>query len=75
MRSILAASGLALVLAAATHTPAAAQDQNVLRDACKGDYQRLCQGVQPGGGRIIKCLQDQGDKLTPACKTALSARK
>lgn len=75
MRSILAACGLALVLAATIHNPAAAQDQGVLRDACKADYQRLCRGVQPGGGRIIKCLQDQGDKLTPACRTALSARK
>ncbi|MBK5958549.1 hypothetical protein CCR97_10060 [Rhodoplanes elegans] len=75
MRSILAATGFAVLLAAGVHAPALAQDQAVLRDACKADYQKLCQGMQPGGGRIIKCLQDQSDKLSPGCKTALSARK
>lgn len=74
MRTSFAVAALTLVLAATGGGPAAAQDQRVLRDACKADYQRLCQGVQPGGGRIVKCLQDQGDKLTPACKTALSSR-
>ncbi|RAI38499.1 cysteine rich repeat-containing protein [Rhodoplanes roseus] len=71
MRSIMMLALLAAATLAAD--PAAAQDQrSVLRDACKADYQRLCNGVQPGGGRIVKCLQDQSDKLTPACKTALS---
>lgn len=70
MRSTLAVAALALTLAAG---PAAAQDQRaVLRDACKADYQRLCAAVSPGGGRIIKCLNDQGDKLTPTCKAALA---
>ncbi|MFL9827582.1 cysteine rich repeat-containing protein [Rhodoplanes sp. SY1] len=75
MRSILAVTGFAVLLAAGAQTSALAQDQAVLRDACKADYQKLCQGVQPGGGRIIKCLQDQSDKLSPGCKTALSSRK
>jgi hypothetical protein len=52
--------------------PAAAQDQRgALRTACSADFRQLCSGVSPGGGRIINCLRDNGDKLTPGCKTAL----
>ncbi|EJW12381.1 hypothetical protein A33M_2144 [Rhodovulum sp. PH10] len=55
--------------------PASAQDQrSVLRDACRGDYQKLCASVSPGGGRILKCLESNADQLTPACKAALAAR-
>jgi hypothetical protein len=73
----LAAATVALLIAAASLTPAAAQqDQRAaLREACTADYQRLCVGVRPGGGRILKCLQDQSDKLSDGCKTALAQRK
>jgi Cysteine rich repeat len=43
------------------------------RSACMGDYEKYCKGVTPGGGRIIACLSKQSDKLTPACKTVLTA--
>jgi hypothetical protein len=43
------------------------------RDACMGDYEKLCKSVTPGGGRIIACLNKSSDKLTPACKTQLTA--
>jgi hypothetical protein len=39
--------------------------------ACEGDRSKLCGTVIPGGGRIIKCLASQEDKVTPACKTAI----
>ena len=43
------------------------------RDACKGDYQKYCKSVVPGGGRIIACLAKESDKLAPACKKVLEA--
>jgi hypothetical protein len=43
------------------------------RDACMGDYEKYCEGMAPGGGRIIACLSKQSDKLTPACKAVLIA--
>jgi hypothetical protein len=42
--------------------------------ACIGDYQRLCPGVLPGGGRIMTCLNAQADKLSQACFQALAER-
>ena len=52
-----------------------AQEQDLTaarRDACMSDYEKFCKGVMPGGGRIIACLTKESDKLTPACKTALT---
>lgn len=38
---------------------------------CRDDYDRLCQGTQPGGGRILACLSSNAEKLSIACRTAL----
>jgi hypothetical protein len=38
-----------------------------------GDYEKYCKGVAPGGGRIIACLAKESDKITPACKSVLTA--
>ena len=55
-------------------TPAIAQDMTAeQRAACKGDYEKFCEGTMPGGGRIIACLSKQNDKLTVACKKVLAA--
>jgi hypothetical protein len=43
------------------------------RDACMGDFQKLCAGTLPGGGRPAKCLVAHKDQLTDGCKTALQA--
>jgi hypothetical protein len=44
---------------------------NDLRAACQADAQKLCSGVQPGGGRIINCLAQHKDALSDTCKQAL----
>jgi hypothetical protein len=43
----------------------------VLRSACGADVRTLCEGVAPGGGRIIQCLAVRADSLSPACKDVL----
>jgi hypothetical protein len=39
-----------------------------VRDACADDIAKFCKGLQPGGGRIAKCLKDHEKELSPACK-------
>lgn len=36
--------------------------------ACTGDMEKFCNGVQPGEGRILKCLREHKQELSPACK-------
>lgn len=55
-----ALSGLAYAQAAA----------NILTAGCADDLQKLCAGVQPGGGRIIACLKQHKDSLSAQCKQA-----
>jgi len=66
----------ALVVTAlvATMSFALAQDmRGQARQACGEDYKRLCAGTSPGDGRIRKCLTDNFDKLSEACKQAMNA--
>jgi hypothetical protein len=43
-----------------------------IAEACKGDAEKLCPDVEPGGGRILKCLLEQKDKLSKECKAAMN---
>ena len=43
------------------------------RVACSPDLQQLCAGVQPGGGRMLACLKDHRDQISPACKQAVKS--
>lgn len=49
-------------------TTAYAQD---MRGACKDDVQTYCNGVQPGGGRIINCLMDHYKDVSDNCYSVL----
>jgi hypothetical protein len=49
--------------------------KGAVRQACQADYKTFCTGVQPGGGRIVACLQQNFDKLSPGCQQALTAAK
>ena len=42
---------------------------------CKADMQRLCPGVQPGGGRIIACLKEHKMEVSVGCAKALQKMK
>ena len=55
-------------------TERAAQDIRMdrpLADACYEDRQRLCEGIVPGDARVVRCLQDNRDKLTYECRATL----
>jgi hypothetical protein len=40
-------------------------------DACRGDAEKFCAGIQPGGGRIAMCLKQNFEALSPACKQVM----
>jgi hypothetical protein len=44
------------------------------RGACRDDVQKLCAGVEHGGGHIRDCLAGQIDKLSDACRKAVESR-
>lgn len=43
-----------------------------LHAACDSDIQKLCSGVQPGGGRILACLKQHKDEVSDTCKQAVA---
>jgi Cysteine rich repeat len=39
------------------------------------DIERLCKGIEPGGGRILKCLKAHKKEMTVGCAQALQKLK
>jgi hypothetical protein len=56
-------------------TAEARQQTRGLASACRGDAEKFCKNVQPGGGRIEKCLRSHKEELSPDCRTQLLAPK
>ena len=46
-----------------------------LKEACKDDAQKLCKGMKPGGGKILQCLKQHEDELSPSCKAEMDRPK
>ncbi len=51
------------------------EQEHQFRDACEDDVMRLCAGVKPGGGRIIRCLKERESELSPECREKMETRK
>jgi hypothetical protein len=66
---VIALCGIASSIVSYVHGDEAAGIA-VLRAGCAEDAQRLCAGVQPGGGRILACLKQHQDALSDKCKQA-----
>ncbi len=69
------AGGLLAVLGLSAHGPASAQSppMEAARAACQSDLQQFCTGVQPGGGRMLACLKEHRDQVSPACPQAVTS--
>ena len=72
MKMPLIAVAAALVLSSGMSLAADPPGNSGPRAACKADVDKLCPGVQPGGGRIIACLQQNDAQVSAACKDALA---
>ncbi len=53
---------------------ASAVDNPVLT-YCKDDVERLCAGVQMGGGRILQCLKSHKEEMSVGCAQGLMKLK
>ena len=66
-------SAAALLLAAlGTGFSPATQAQSAQR-ACRADFAQFCKGIQPGQGRVLACLREHQDRLSPDCKSSLES--
>ena len=72
MFKIIVAASLALTL---TTGFASAQMGGPGMQLCKADAERLCPGIAPGGGRIIKCMKAHMDEVSIGCGKALKKLK
>jgi len=52
-----------LIATSTAHAQTAAEQA-----ACKADYEKFCASVMPGGGRIVKCLNEHLSELSPQCQ-------
>lgn len=48
--------------------------RDTVHPGCHADAQRLCQGVEKGGGRILACLQSHPGQLSPTCQEQVNQR-
>ncbi|WP_256378612.1 cysteine rich repeat-containing protein [Methylocystis sp. ATCC 49242] len=42
---------------------------------CKADVERLCAGIEPGGGRLLQCLKGHKEEMSVACAQGLMTLK
>jgi hypothetical protein len=42
---------------------------------CIDELEKLCEGIQPGGGRTRKCIDDNTGRLSPACQRQIQEGK
>jgi hypothetical protein len=42
-----------------------------IHPGCRPDAEKLCQGIRPGGGRVMACLQSHQSELSQVCKVKL----
>jgi len=51
------------------------EERKEMSEACKGDAETLCKNVEKGEGRIWKCLKENQDKVSAACKNEFAEFK
>ncbi len=87
MKTILANISLVLISAmmatsanaqsndSAPATALPATNQAGLAQVCRADVEALCAGMQPGDGKLGKCMRANRSKLSSGCIDALKARR
>jgi Cysteine rich repeat len=48
------------------------KDRKELSEACKADAENVCKGIEPGQGRIMRCLAENKEKLSSGCQAEIA---
>jgi len=51
------------------------KEKAALENYCRADIERLCPGVEAGGGRIKECLKKHEEEMSVGCAQALQTLK
>ncbi|HWU44718.1 MAG TPA: cysteine rich repeat-containing protein [Bdellovibrio sp.] len=46
-----------------------------VHEACHDDYEKFCDNVEPGKGRIKKCMKEHKSDLSQTCQDAIAKNK
>jgi hypothetical protein len=65
-------AGMIAVMLSVLSTAALAQTA-AERAACSADVKTFCAGLMPGGGRLLNCLADHKDKISPTCAKVVAS--
>ena len=57
------------------HIAQVKQRSREVKEACEGDTLKFCKDVQPGKGRIMRCLMEHDGELSTACREKLPKGK
>ena len=71
--SLIAGCFIVLTLAPTTAQQPTQAQRDAVRAACRSDFMANCAGVQPGGKEALECLLRNDAKLSPPCRSAVSA--
>jgi len=72
---ILLVCGLVVCCLPGAPTTGRAQEMEDIKTYCMEDINRLCKGIEPGGGRILKCLKANTKAMSVGCAQALQKLK
>lgn len=53
-------------------TPEMREAFNEARPYCEEDAAKLCRWTIPGGGRVVKCMVEHVEELSPTCQQKIS---
>ena len=68
--AVAAASAIVIMSLSAAVFAQSNQIQQAMR-YCRQDMERLCPGVPPGGGRIVRCLKAHKMEMSVGCAMTL----
>ncbi len=67
------ALAVAALISGTAQVQAQTVDRATIMNACRADYFQHCSFVMPGGGRIMSCLGEVIDQISPGCAELVTA--